>query len=1085
VAVVLASFWESLARGLVVAETDTRVFFYPLMSWFAEELKAGRFPLWNPYIFAGYPMFADGEIGLAYPLHLLLISLLPANQAFIWLRVSSVLIAAVSAYALCRALRLGTLAALLGGLTFSLASFFPTQQHHENVTRTAAWLPLVLACVEWALHRAGWRRHALLTAAGVALAMAALGLHPQVLAISLLGFALYVPVRVLTGPVGARSSATSMEDYPPPQPSPSRGEGAVQPSPASGEGADQPAAARGEGAAVLPSPARAEGVAPPSAARAEGVVPPPPAREEGRASLPSPLTGEGEGGGETHASRLRSRLPAAARDVLTRGALVVWVGGYVGCLGLGLAAIQLAPLAELGAATYRGAYPDYFFATSYALPIHNLLTLVFPYFFRGPDATYWSLWAKWETTLYVGVAPLLLGFLGLVLSRRREILGFLALAVVGLWLAFATYAPFDLYGALWQLPGFSAFRVPGRYSYLFILGWAILAAFGLQALHDVSQTRRLTRRLVAAAAIALFALGAIGLAWAMDSLRTTLLADPSGALASIRDSYLSIRHHPEGLTESQVYRGLVHSLSLDTPRTAFGLGVLSAVLAVLLGATLLRHTAGFWRGVLVLIGGLDLVIFGTSLHYRVPIDQLSQRTPAINFLTEEAGRGKAPSGASSSLASVEATPAEWRLMTLGSVPSLEFDRLAPFGLEDIGGYSSAQPRRNYDYWATISSVQNRLVDLANVRFLAYPRQQASLPSYRRVPFDPERPLMLGGKDAAGGREVYSLGGVAAHRVQVVAALTRAADIPQGDVVAQVRVTDRTGVTALIPLRAGSDVAEWAYDRTDLRGRVKHGQPTEIAFRRPDVFLVDGSAYFLYLYYSEHDLPAAMNVQQIEVRYVHPRGAIELYGLGLYNFETGETAGISQQMRSKLRVAYSDRDIVMMENMDVFPRAYVVPGARSAAAGQTPIFAMQNSPFDPSREVMLENGVGMEAGGWGMENSAYPNPIPQPLTPKPAEALVVGTDRVVYRASSPGGGYFVQVANFFPGWRALVDGQEAPLLLANGLFRAVPLTAGEHLVELRYEPASLELGRLVSLLAAAFGLATLAGALGATGLRRSR
>ena len=42
-------------------------------------------------------------------------------------------------------LGLGRLPCLLGGITFSLGSFFVAQQHHENVTRTAAWLPLVLA----------------------------------------------------------------------------------------------------------------------------------------------------------------------------------------------------------------------------------------------------------------------------------------------------------------------------------------------------------------------------------------------------------------------------------------------------------------------------------------------------------------------------------------------------------------------------------------------------------------------------------------------------------------------------------------------------------------------------------------------------------------------------------------------------------------------------------------------------------------------------------------------------------------------------------------------------------------------------
>src|SRR5439155_24362106 len=57
IALVLFSFRDALLGGLVAFQNDTQVFFYPLASWFAEELKAGRFPLWNPYIFAGYPIF--------------------------------------------------------------------------------------------------------------------------------------------------------------------------------------------------------------------------------------------------------------------------------------------------------------------------------------------------------------------------------------------------------------------------------------------------------------------------------------------------------------------------------------------------------------------------------------------------------------------------------------------------------------------------------------------------------------------------------------------------------------------------------------------------------------------------------------------------------------------------------------------------------------------------------------------------------------------------------------------------------------------------------------------------------------------
>ncbi len=52
--------------------------------------------------------------------------------------------------------------------------------------------------------------------------------------------------------------------------------------------------------------------------------------------------------------------------------------------------------------------------------------------------------------------------------------------------------------------------------------------------------------------------------------------------------------------------------------------------------------------------------------------------------------------------------------------------------------------------------------------------------------------------------------------------------------------------------------------------------------------------------------------------------------------------------------------------------------------------------------------------------------------------------------------------FYPAWQAYVDGKPAPLYVANHALRAVPLPAGEHTVELRYESATLRAGLLVTL-----------------------
>jgi hypothetical protein len=416
------------------------------------------------------------------------------------------------------------------------------------------------------------------------------------------------------------------------------------------------------------------------------------------------------------------------------------------------------------------------------------------------------------------------------------------------------------------------------------------------------------------------------------------------------------------------------------------------------------------------------------------------------------------------------------VFTPGSIPSLEFDRLVPFRIEEIGGYSSLEPKRHYNYWTLMSDVQNTLLDIANVGYVVFPRATLALPSYAQVPFNPELPLLLGSRGAIGGHEAYRAEGARANRIQVVGALTRAVEIPDGDEVVEITVTGRDSRTAVIRLRAGRDLAEWAYARPDLQGRIKHSRPEVIAFRRPGIFLLDGRPFEHELYYSEYDLPERMEVERVEIRAIHPLGGVEIYGIGLYDFETGQTSGLSPEMRAKLRLVYQDAEVRIFENQDAFPRAYVVPGGRYARE-ENALSEMLDSPFDPRREVLLEEESEFDAQvfwdrtrlrprGEGVGATtppatfAAPTPGDSPI-PAAAQAVLIEPDRVVFRASAPQGGYFVHVANLASGWRAWVDGQETPILRANSLFRAVQLSPGEHEIELRYEPAAVSLGRTVS------------------------
>ncbi len=75
-------------------------------------------------------------------------------------------------------------------------------------------------------------------------------------------------------------------------------------------------------------------------------------------------------------------------------------------------------------------------------------------------------------------------------------------------------------------------------------------------------------------------------------------------------------------------------------------------------------------------------------------------------------------------------------------------------------------------------------------------------------------------------------------------------------------------------------------------------------------------------------------------------------------------------------------------------------------------------------------------------------------------------RVAIEAEMNCTGMVVLSDTYFPGWRALVDGQSTPIHEVNGAFRGVVVPRGKHVITMRYRPMSLALGALLTLLGVA-------------------
>jgi uncharacterized membrane protein YfhO len=85
---------------------------------------------------------------------------------------------------------------------------------------------------------------------------------------------------------------------------------------------------------------------------------------------------------------------------------------------------------------------------------------------------------------------------------------------------------------------------------------------------------------------------------------------------------------------------------------------------------------------------------------------------------------------------------------------------------------------------------------------------------------------------------------------------------------------------------------------------------------------------------------------------------------------------------------------------------------------------------------------------------------------PVEGEVRWTERSLNRyaleVESDSDALLVLADNWYPAWKARVDGVETPVLRANHSLRAVPLQAGSHEVELFYDWGSLKGGLFTSL-----------------------
>ena len=155
--------------------------YYPDAHYTVSELKAGRFPLWNPYSGCGAPFLADMENALFYPLTPLLVFFAPQGHLpYLTLERHLLLhyfLAGLFMYLFLRAQFLTRTGSLIAALYFMFSGFLVAHINHLDIVEGAIWLPLFFLFFQKALLSGRW---VYLGWTGITLALIFFTGHPQV-----------------------------------------------------------------------------------------------------------------------------------------------------------------------------------------------------------------------------------------------------------------------------------------------------------------------------------------------------------------------------------------------------------------------------------------------------------------------------------------------------------------------------------------------------------------------------------------------------------------------------------------------------------------------------------------------------------------------------------------------------------------------------------------------------------------------------------------------------------------------------------------------------------------------------------------
>lgn len=667
--------------------------------------------------------------------------------------------------------------------------------------------------------------------------------------------------------------------------------------------------------------------------------------------------------------------------------------GLMFSLGAGLSAIALIPTAELTLASSRvdQTFSDYtVFSTG---RFEFVVRALFPYFFD-------SLGAFAETSNYAGILTLMLGTLALVRSAdRRQVWFWFSLALWSAWMSMGD----GLLGAriAFHIPIYSLFRIPGRHALEFTMAIAVLAAFGVSTLERAS----IRMRDLAIATLPLFAVFAatlVAIAMQGNGIRATIASAAVGSTAVAPS---------------------VPLLPWENSTLAIpcGIFVLSIVVLLLWSRLPHRNVAAFIGTVAVAV---DMLSFAGLSYWRYSTVPASAVTPGprVVQMRDQLVRGGYRLWAPQLVRTPESIPPN--LSVLWGIPS-------------VGGFVSLEDRRVADLLLMAPTGDGApsmaSLDIVGTRYiLLAPDSGESLDGF------------IGSDTLTPNKAfVYALPSpTMATAIDLVSALHVAASIPQGSHVADIIVTDEANHSYTMPVIAGRDTSESAFERADVRPLMRH--------REAHIFSGNAEAH---QYVARFAVPTRRSIREVGLRWRYADPAV-----GAMNIEHATLIDSTLHRAYPLLAIdryYADGhwrahgtigpDLIL-ENTRAMPGAWAVSSVMNMN--------------DRTQKRTVQNGFDARAQAVTSNEPAYRGTT----NPTSVNETAISPDEYTFGVTCTQRCMLVVNQLFYPGWQASVDGANVPILRVNYLLQGIDLSPGRHEIRTWFAPRSLLIGAEITALA---------------------